>query len=138
MYYFIIDTDSYSGNFEREMCAFITGALGECEVGEENAKRFAIDVAEEYKHRMDAIIDQEQDEHGCWRPVKIYFTKGCNAYQSVCIIFSEEPTESDIAFLKERAYKYDGLTRFSKEESPKITGFRLLKKETTIKELWSE
>ncbi|KKK83825.1 hypothetical protein LCGC14_2789530, partial [marine sediment metagenome] len=30
---FIIDTDSYAGNFEREMCAYITGRVGECGVG---------------------------------------------------------------------------------------------------------
>ncbi len=28
-YVFIIDTDSYSGNFEREMAAYVAGAVGE-------------------------------------------------------------------------------------------------------------
>ena len=31
----LIKTDSYAGNFEREMCAHVTGHVGECEVGEE-------------------------------------------------------------------------------------------------------
>ena len=30
---FVIDTKQYAGNFEREMCAHITGHIGECEVG---------------------------------------------------------------------------------------------------------
>jgi len=30
---FIVDTDSYTGNFEREMCAFMTGHIGKCEKG---------------------------------------------------------------------------------------------------------
>ena len=32
---FIIDTDQYAGNFERELCAWTTGQIGECEVGKE-------------------------------------------------------------------------------------------------------
>ena len=36
-YGFIVDTDSYAGNFEREMCAYMTGHIGECSVGEEYA-----------------------------------------------------------------------------------------------------
>jgi hypothetical protein len=34
-YVFIIDTEQYAGNFEREMCAYCTGILGDCEVGED-------------------------------------------------------------------------------------------------------
>lgn len=30
----IVDTDSYSGNFERELCAFLTGQLGEAELAQ--------------------------------------------------------------------------------------------------------
>ena len=37
-YLFVIDTDIYAGNFERQMCAYITGQIGECEVGKENAE----------------------------------------------------------------------------------------------------
>ncbi len=42
-YLFVIDTDTYAGNFEREMCAYVTGQIGECEVSRlmENAGRLA-------------------------------------------------------------------------------------------------
>jgi hypothetical protein len=33
LWLFIVDTDSYAGNFERCMCAYMTGQIGECEVG---------------------------------------------------------------------------------------------------------
>ena len=33
--YFVVDTDTYAGNFEREMCAFMTGITGACGVGKE-------------------------------------------------------------------------------------------------------
>lgn len=32
-YSIVVETDSYAGNFEREMCAFMTGHIGKCEVG---------------------------------------------------------------------------------------------------------
>jgi len=41
MYKFIIDTDQYAGNFEREMCAYLTGTVGECGVGDEFAELFS-------------------------------------------------------------------------------------------------
>ena len=37
-YLFVIDTNAYAGSFEREMCAYVTGQFGECDVGEEIAK----------------------------------------------------------------------------------------------------
>ena len=43
----IIDTEQYSGNFEREMCAHITGQVGECNVG--------YDVAEEYSEKIEHV-----------------------------------------------------------------------------------
>ena len=35
LYTFIIDTEQYSGNFERQMTAYMTAQIGDCEVGEE-------------------------------------------------------------------------------------------------------
>lgn len=36
---FIIDTEQYAGNFERQMAAWITGMIGGCGVGEEMARQ---------------------------------------------------------------------------------------------------
>lgn len=43
-YIFIIDTDSYAGNFERELTAYITGVVGGCEVGDDFAKIYIKDT----------------------------------------------------------------------------------------------
>jgi len=200
--YFVVDTDKYAGNFERELCAYMTGQVGECGVGEENAKRFEREVDEATAERMEWIVGMAPDDHGCHHPAKIYFMPGwfnnghgghfreddpdaeakalvardeairkyaegtirkCYAdktyanaqadkylqenlgeplarypaYQSVAIVLNEEPTEEDIAFLKERAYAYDGLTRVSHiDKSIKarsvfnIEGFRIVKERT--------
>ncbi|MBS3089663.1 hypothetical protein J4461_02150 [Candidatus Pacearchaeota archaeon] len=74
-YLFVIDTDKYAGNFEREMCAYITGQIGECEVGKENAKLARQEIPDVVA-RLDELIDSVPDENGCHRPVSIFPTPG--------------------------------------------------------------
>jgi len=71
-YLFVIDTEEYSGNFEREMCAFITGHIGECGVGQDKA------ILYRKQTRKEALefIQSKPDDHGCNRPVRIYPTPG--------------------------------------------------------------
>jgi len=73
---FIADTTQYSGNFEREMCAFVTGQVGDCGVGHDKAVIFEKTVPSKWQKKMEAIVENEADEHGCFRPVKIYPTPG--------------------------------------------------------------
>lgn len=72
---FIIDTEEYSGNFEREMCAFCTGQVGECGVGQKEADVFK-EECPEWIEIFDDIVGSEPDDHGCYRPVSIYTTPG--------------------------------------------------------------
>lgn len=72
---FVVDTTSYAGNFEREMCAAMTGRTGECEVGEEIAEAFD----ERFPNEADLfgdIIGSMADDRGTRRPVTIYPTPG--------------------------------------------------------------
>lgn len=74
MYYFVIDTDKYAGNFEREMTAFITGCVGDCGVGANLTKKITEDgIAPDF---FDTLIGSEPDEHGCSRPCRIWDTPG--------------------------------------------------------------
>jgi len=76
--YFVIDTDEYSGSFERNLCAYITGMYGECGVGRETAAKAKKELGEpdDTCTVFDSIVVSEPDDHGCWRPVKIYTTPG--------------------------------------------------------------
>jgi hypothetical protein len=145
---FVIDTDAYAGNFEREMTAFLTGAVGDCGVGDEEAVLFQ--SAGMYKPLRDKT-QYEPDEHGCCRPTSIWPTpnrwnngngKHFNgdptekgrypAYESVAIFFSERPTDEEIAFLKQRAEEYREVLlqadrRYNKKAKKlNIKGFRLI------------
>lgn len=66
MYKFIIDTDQYSGNFEREMCAYLTGQIGECGVGSEYAELFEKEVSG--KISFENVVSIPDDEGYCHRP----------------------------------------------------------------------
>ncbi len=72
---FVIDTEDYAGNFERDLCAFITGRVGECGVGDDYAEMFTEEVKNMGDEPFANVID-EGDEHGCYRPCSIYPTPG--------------------------------------------------------------
>lgn len=65
----VVDTNKYSGNFEREMCAFATAQVGECGIGV-----YQIDEGHPYASWWETHI--KQVENGCWRPVAISPTPG--------------------------------------------------------------
>lgn len=83
-----IDTDQYSGNFEREMCAFITGQIGECGVGlkfideaQEELSEIPLNVVGDESIKtihdwIDCHIAVEMDDRRCSRPASIWPTPG--------------------------------------------------------------
>jgi len=72
---FIVDTDEYAGNFERELTAFCTGVIGDCGVGEEHAEAFKRECPEMVK-ALEEIVTTVPDDHGCARPASIWPTPG--------------------------------------------------------------
>lgn len=118
-YAFVIDTDSYAGNFEREMTAYLTGIVGECEVGEE--------LVEELPINFDNVMQVEDD--GCYRPTSIWDSpKG--GYDSVAIFFEKRPTTEQIEFMKERLKTFNQATN----DNIEILGFRLIEFISSTKE----
>lgn len=113
----VIKTDSYAGNFEREMCAHLTGCVGECEVGKDY-------VDEIIKEKFNNVRD-EADDNGCYRPVAL----GCDingfTNQDVVIFFKTEPTQEQLDIIKERSVDFN----YSGE---KILGFELVQFHNTI------
>jgi len=68
-YIFVIDTDSYAGNFERELCAYMTGLVGDCEVGREAVELYEKECSTPL---VDLVNKYVPDEHGCHRPCSIF------------------------------------------------------------------
>ena len=124
-YAFVIDTDSYAGNFEREMTAYLTGVVGECEVGKELIEGLPIDFNN---------IMQVSDDNGCYRPTTCWLNPEKTSYDSVAIFFEEKPTDEQISFMKERVKNFDNIHRTkgymakfnTGRPEIKILGFRLI------------
>jgi hypothetical protein len=74
-YVYIIDTTEYAGNFEREMCAYITGMTGDCGVGREFAEMYSQDTGED-ESKFYEFVEQRADDNGCMRPCSIHPTPG--------------------------------------------------------------
>lgn len=99
----MIHTDSYAGNFEREMCAYVTGTYGECGVGSEIASSF-LDSDE----LPELMVANKLDEHGTARPCGIDTNpndveRGC---QSVVIYLYEPPSIEALHTVKRRAEEF--------------------------------
>jgi len=156
---FAIHTDSYSGNFERELCAYITGQVGDCGVGDDMAERFVEDLGEDLQEEFGEMIGEHRDDHGISRPCVIYPTPGrynngmgqmfdCTpgnsdpqypAYESVAIYFDEMPTDEMFDLMKARTDEYAkseyNRKSYFKDRAPLIIrGFELIVEETTVKE----
>ena len=77
MYHLIVDTENYSGSFERELVAYATGCFGECGVGD----CLAEESRDEMTHHAwweKHMVMQEDDEYGAdmMRPASIHPTPG--------------------------------------------------------------
>jgi hypothetical protein len=114
----VIKTDSYAGNFEREMCAHLTGHVGECEVGGEY-------VDETLAQEFENIIGNEADDNGCYRPVTLGSDIEGFTNQDVVIFFDKEPTQKHLFLIKERLPDFD----YSGE---KVLGVELIEFHFTI------
>ena len=122
----VIDTNKYAGNFEREMTAFLTGIVGECEVGEEMVEKLPIS--------FDNVM-LVNDDHGCGRPTSCYMEPKSGENNSVAIFFETRPTDEQISFIKERVKLFDvaqktksRMAEFNKDvPAIEILGFRLVK-----------
>ena len=127
---FVIDTNQYAGNFEREMCAYMTGIIGDCEVGREYADMFNKDIN---SNPFQDLVSQQPDEGACYRPCAIWKSLNPLEYNSVAIFFEGVPTSEQIALLKERAKEF---TLIQKTFTAPITihGFRLITEITTVDE----
>lgn len=77
MHQLIVDTENYSGNFERQLVAFATGCFGDCGVGDTEAQ-LARQQMTHYAWWEENMIEQEDEDHGadCMRPASICPTPG--------------------------------------------------------------
>jgi hypothetical protein len=126
-YYFIIDTDSYAGNFERELCAYCTGHWDYETHGEEQALLFKKEVGDpEVLFESIAYVGVGDGYQSC-QTLEVEPT--VDQYNSVAISFSEKPTIEQIKIMRHRAEKFTRVGQiFNQPVKFKILGYRLIQK----------
>ena len=135
---FIVDTDSYAGNFEREMTAFVTGQIGECEVGKEI-------IQEDFDYGgFSQIVYKLPADNGCYRPTAIweveYEKDGRKPYNAVAMFLNERPSAEMLELMKSRVALFpavfsaeDRMAEFNRDKPLiNISGFRLLEFKSVI------
>ena len=124
----VIDTDTYAGDFERELCAWTTGQVGECGVGEEYAFEY---IAAKFTN-----VTSVADDNGCFRPASI-FEDSEGVYNSVIIFFSTAPTQEQIDMIKHRCASYHDNDVVGHTTPFNILGYKLVecKVTKTIKDI---
>jgi hypothetical protein len=129
-YAIIVNTNDYTGNFEREFCAFTTGAIGECGVGDEERDRY-ISWAREMGINPDLLADYTasiSDDDGCSRPVAIHDDTG-EGYHDL-IIYLDRPLPADLwDIFKTRSTMFSNSTGW---KLLKIKGMRMIKRTIVI------
>ena len=117
----VIRTDSYAGNFEREMCAYMTGRIGECDFGKVNAAQFVAENPD--NNEFEDLVMEFSDDCGCYRPSTIWGHK-CS---DVAIYFESKPTSKQLEFLRHRARQFAANTdpRDGRHNVITIFGFEL-------------
>lgn len=157
-YVLLIDTDKKAADFHREMTAYCTGMVGECETGRQLSDVFYLELGIEdgqlladEQNPFNEFIVSRPDE-GCWRPSAAYanpkFMETSNgdiepltednyqdsvrpAYTSVGIFLDEPLSKPLLEIIKERATKFRGIY----QPNVQILGFRMLKETRTVEEV---
>ena len=114
-----VDTNSYAGNFERKMCAYVTGVVGGCEVGEEAAKIFVEELGEDKQDEISMIIDNVSDDSGCYRPCGIA-QDSQDMYNAVAIYFTEKPSKDLLDLMVSRIKSFPKYQKKHGDKAVKI------------------
>jgi hypothetical protein len=159
---FVVDTDSFSGNFEREMCAYLTGmwdndthggkqsAIAKKELPSAMIAYFENHVSYHHEEVDDGSHDVCQIIYptpGWWNNGMGKHTQGkppkgktvYPAYQSVAIFFNEKPPDSVLKFLVDRAKEYckNRLDICDRRAPIKFISVRLIENDQIDKVIWT-
>jgi hypothetical protein len=130
----VFNFDAYAGNYEREFCAYVTGATGECGVGEDMADLYTEDHPRDTEFwALSDRCGSEPDDNGCWRPTSIYHDKEVDEkpYYSSIIFLATLPTDPEMKLIVARAKQFcaerpDWKSYLGKTEPLTLKGVKLI------------
>lgn len=103
----VVDTNSYAGNFERDLCAYVTGQYGECGVGEDYARAYSGHITHiDWWDKHIVKRSESRHESPCKRPATAYANGKLGAYNSVAIYVNKMPPENVLIEFAERVKEF--------------------------------
>lgn len=157
-YSFVVDTDAYAGNFERELTAYVIGQADEYAAVDEYLEMFTDECSMDFEELSDTRISDPGDDGIMRAPNDLAPTPGWSnnghgkhykvdsahpfkypAYQSVAIFLSRKPTDEELSELIKRAVSFFQLPTKRGTTPPKVLGCRLVaeKLELVSTNLWA-
>ena len=153
---FVVDTDSYAGNFERELSCFVVGRCDE--YGDHRGGAYKEMYEKDFvgEDPFEDLVEDRVDDHGddaigrapmALAPTPGYSNDGSGkiskvepgakpklaAYNSVAIFLSRKPTDEELLILVERSKKFSSLSPIKPwDHRPKFLGCRLVEERTEI------
>lgn len=106
-YRVVISTNTFATNFEKELCAFVTGQIGECKVGID--RRFYSSA--EMRDIFEKAMERRLCDDGYWRPVQTS-PKDVNSFE---LFFKERPTQQMMDHIREAC---DEFAEEKKDKNP--------------------
>jgi hypothetical protein len=127
-YRVIVSTNTFVTNFDKEMCAFITGQIGECKIGIDRKFRAPAEVRDLFEKAMERRICADD----YWRPVGPN-EEDSNAFE---LFFKEKPSEAMIEAIIEG---FNDFADEKKEKNPITTrisleGIKIITEKTVYEE----
>ncbi len=124
-YTFIVYTDSYAGNFNRELCAYITGHWDKETHGGKQAEQFKQEVGDA-EELFGGYIAEELTCDDDVPKFSYHCLEGKGA-TGVGIFFYKKPTHKMISLMKGRSLKFakEGRNILGEPINIKIVGFKL-------------
>lgn len=143
---FVIDTNAYAGNFERELSAYVIGRCDDFGEGMDPVQPYINLYRTECGKLLEDLVDCRVNDPGddglCRAPMDLAPTPGQkkHTFNSVAIFMKHKPSKKQLALLVERAMKFPSLPPLSFNDkgdlsrhlSLNVIGCRLVEEYTRI------
>ena len=107
---FVIDTDSYAGNFERQLSAYVIGRCDDFGEGMHRVRPYINLYLTECGRLLEDLVDYRVNDPGddaiCRAPMDCAPTPGTREFNSVALFMSHKPSKKQLALLVQRAVKF--------------------------------
>lgn len=127
-YRVVVSTNTFTTIFENQICAFVTGQVGECNVGADRRYNASADVRSLFEKSMERRMCSDD----YWRPVSAC-ADDINSFE---LYFKERPTKEMIDIIRDGCNEYADEQKEKNPLMPRISidAIKVIKERTLYEE----